>query len=401
VTNAPFAFESEPYRTELPTRVVETGTEGRRPFVILSETIFYPEGGGQPADRGEIEGEAVAAVVDVQKKEGSVRHYLDRPLAAGPATARLDWVRRFDHMQQHTGQHLLTAVAADRFRWETTAFHMGAELCDIEVDAAPLSVPDLASLEEAVVAEIRVARPVTARRVEAAELERLSIRTRGLPEGHTGDVRLVEIAGIDVNTCGGTHLRSTAEIEAIKLLDTEAIRGGTRLFFAAGGRVRRRLEAHEVRNATLRSVLGAPDVGLVAAAEAKLEQLQGAQRRARGLEEELIAALVDSAAKTPGAAFVRRFDGKGGDFLQRLARHLTAAAPLKTVLLASTDGEEHLFALGLGNKVDEDVQRIGKEVVALLGGRGGGSGRVFQGKAPSLARFAEAERLVEKVAGGN
>jgi alanyl-tRNA synthetase len=401
VTNAPFAFEREPYRTQLSTRIVETGTDGLRPFAVLDETIFYPEGGGQPADHGEIEGEDVAAVVDVQKKEGSVRHYLDRPLAAGPATARLDWTRRFDHMQQHTGQHLLTAVAADQFRWETTAFHLGTELCDIEVDAAPLGAPDLASLEEAVAVEIRAARPVTARRVEAAELERLPIRTRGLPDGHTGDIRLVEIAGVDLNTCGGTHLRTTAEIEVIKLLGTEAIRGGTRLFFVAGGRVRRRLGAHEARNAGLRSILGAPDVGLVAAAEAKLDQLQEAQRRARSLEEELIAVLVDSAAKAPGAAFVRRFDGKGGDFLQRLARHLAAAAPLKTVLLASTDGEEHFFALGLGEKADVDVQRLGKEVVALLGGRGGGSGRVFQGKAPSLARFAEAKRLVERTAGGN
>lgn len=398
MTNAPFAFEREPYRTELPTRVVETGTDGLRPFVILDETIFYPEGGGQPADRGEIEG---VAVTDVQKKDGAIRHYLERALPAGPATARLDWARRFDHMQQHTGQHLLTAVAADRFRWVTTAFHLGTELCDIEVDAAPLGAPDLASLEEAVAAEIRAARPITARRVPEAEFAKLPVRTRGLPDGHSGDIRLVEIGGIDLSTCGGTHLRSTSEIELLKLLGTEAIRGGTRLFFVAGARARRRFGAHEARNAALRTVLGAPDVGLVAAAEAKLEQLQEAQRRARGLEEELIAALVDSAAKAPGAAFVRRFDGKGGDFLQRLARHLAAAAPLKTVLIASTDGEQHFFALGLGEKVDVDVQRLGKEVVALLGGRGGGSGRVFQGKAPSLARFAEAEGLVEKVAGGH
>ena len=396
MTNAPFAFEREPHRTELPTRVVETGAEGSRPFVVLDETIFYPEGGGQPADRGEIEG---VAVTDVQKKDGAIRHYLERALPAGPATARLDWARRFDHMQQHTGQHLLTAVAADRFRWVTTAFHLGTELCDIEVDAAPLGAPDLASLEEAVAAEIRAARPITARRVPEAEFAKLPVRTRGLPDGHSGDIRLVEIGGIDLSTCGGTHLRSTSEIEVLKLLGTEAIRGGTRLFFVAGARARRRFGAHEARNAALRTVLGAPDVGLVAAAEAKLEQLQEAQRRARGLEEELIAALVGSVAALPGTTYVRHFDGKGADFLQRLARQVALLAPGKAILLTASAGGQHVFAIGFGTLLDVDAQKASREIIEAIGGRGGGSGRVFQGKAPTLDGLPRGVELMERMTG--
>jgi alanyl-tRNA synthetase len=400
VTNAPFAFEREPYRTELPTHVVLTGSDGPLPFVVLEETIFYPEGGGQPADHGEIAGETVAAVVDVQKREGAIRHYLDRPLAAGPVTARIDWGRRFDHMQQHTGQHLLTAVAADRFHWETTAFHLGAEVSDIELGSAPLAGADLAALEEAVAAEIRAARPITARRVDEPELAALPVRTRGLPDGHSGDIRLVEIAGVDLNTCGGTHLGTTAEIEALKLLGTEAIRGGTRLFFAAGGRARRRFGAHEARNASLRTLLGAPDGGLVAAAEAKLDQLQESLRRARGLEEELIAALVSSVATTPGPTFVRHFDGKGGDFLQRLARQLASLAPGKAVLVTASAEGQHLFAIGFGELLDVDAHRASKEIIAAIGGRGGGSGRVFQGKAPSLEGLANAVEILERTTGG-
>ncbi|HQR46407.1 MAG TPA: hypothetical protein PK598_10390 [Thermoanaerobaculia bacterium] len=115
-------FEREPYRTECGTEILSVGEADGRPFAVLSDTILYPEGGGQPADRGFLNG---APVLDVQRRGGEIRHLLERPVAPGPATLRLDWDRRFDHMQQHTGQHLLTAVAQDRFRWSTTAFHLG------------------------------------------------------------------------------------------------------------------------------------------------------------------------------------------------------------------------------------------------------------------------------------
>ena len=399
MTNAPFAFERDPYRTELATRILEAGADGSRPWVLLEDSIFYPEGGGQPSDRGEIVGEETAAVVDVQKGGEGIRHFLDRPLAAGPALLRLDWGRRFDHMQPHTGQHLLTAVAADRFRWETTAFHLGAEVSDIELDVSPLRPADLAALEEAVAAEIRAARPVTFRRVSAEEFAALPVRTRGLPDGHAGEIRLVEIAGVDLNTCGGTHLRSTAEIEGIKLLGTEAIRGGTRLFFEAGGRARSRFGAHESRNAALRTLLGAPDAGLVAATEAKREQLQEAHRKMRGLEEELIEAVAGAAAALPGGAFVRHFDGKGADFLQRLARQLAALAPGKAVLVTASAEGQHVFAIGFGERLAVDAPKVAKEIIAAIGGRGGGSGRVFQGKAPSWDGLAKGVELIEQATG--
>ena len=203
------AFERDPYLTELSVRVVETGAQGGRPWAVLDDTILFPEGGGQPADRGALGG---VRVVDVQVVDGAVRHYLASPVSDGQVELHLDWDRRFDHMQQHTAQHLLTAVAADRLGWETTAFHLGPETCDIELAAASVAPADLIRLEAEVASEIRAARRVTHRRVQPEAMASLPVRTRGLPEGHEGDVRLVEIEGIDLNTCGGTHLRSTSEI---------------------------------------------------------------------------------------------------------------------------------------------------------------------------------------------
>ena len=383
----PPAYERDPFATSLETRVLRSGEEKGRPFAILEDTIFYPEGGGQPCDLGALNG---VAVVEVQKREGEVRHYLGSALEPGPASLSLDWARRFDHMQQHTGQHLLTAVAQDQFKWETTAFHLGASVCDIELSAPVISQRDMERLEEAVASEIRAHREVSARRVSAEAYGREAVRSRGLPEGHIGDIRLVQIAGVDLNTCGGTHLRHTGEIEVLKLLGTESIRGGTRLFYVAGRRARQRLAAHETRNAGLRALLGAPDEELVPALQIKLDQLLALERRSRKLEEELAEFQAAVLAAQPGGLVEAHFDGRDMAFLQKLARGILAADPAKAAFLTSEPGGQGIFLLSAGEGSTLDVPAAGKAVAAILGAKGGGSGKAFQGKAPGLTARAEA-----------
>jgi alanyl-tRNA synthetase len=392
VANIVPAFEREPTLRNLRTAVVASGDDESGPWVVLEDTILYPEGGGQPADRGTVNG---VAVLDVQKKDGVIRHSLASPVASGPADVSLDWDRRFDHMQQHTGQHLLSAVAQDRFGWETTAFHLGPLVSDVELAVPSLAPADLVRLEEAVASEIRAARPVVPRRVSPEAFRALPVRTRGLPEGFRGDVRLVEIAGVDLNTCGGTHLASTAEIEAVALLSTEPLRGGTRLFFAAGGRSRRRLRRHEERNAALRSALGAADDGLVDDAKAKLGQLSDAQKALRRAEDALAEAAAEALLSGPGRVSHAHWDGREMAFVLAVARRFAERAGPRAVLVTATKDGSHVFALGAGDEFG-DAQAIGREVAALLGGKGGGSGRVFQGKAGDLAGVA---RSVERLKG--
>jgi Ser-tRNA(Ala) deacylase AlaX len=375
------AYERDPYLQRLEAVVLQAGTEEGRPYAVLDDTILYPEGGGQPADHGFL---GAVAVVDVQKRDGGLRHYLAGAVAPGPVTVTLDWTRRFEHMQQHTGQHLLTAVAQDRFGWQTTSFHLGDTVSDVELATPGLTGEDLAALEEAVAAEIRAARPITARRVAPADLPGLPVRSRGLPEGFQGDVRLVEIAGLDLNTCGGTHLRATAELETLLLLATEAVRGGTRLFFVAGCRARRRAGQAERRNAQLRTLLGTGDDALPGAVTAKLEQLRGAERRVRVLEEELADQLAAALAARPGPFVEQHCEGKDAGFLQRTARQLALAAPDKTALLTATQGGASFFVLACGAQGPEDLGPLGRDVAALLGAKGGGAARLFQGKAATL-----------------
>jgi alanyl-tRNA synthetase len=381
------AYEREPFLRSLETGVVRAGEERGRPFLVLAHTILYPEGGGQPADRGWI---GRVPVEDVRTVDGEVRHYLAGAAPTGRVLVEVDWPRRFDHMQQHTGQHLLTAMAEQRFGWHTTAFHLGEQLSDIELDTPKIAPDQIAQLEDAVAAEVRAARPVTARRVSPEEYAALPVRTRGLPEGFAGDIRLVEIAGIDLNTCGGTHVRSTAEIEGVKLLGTEGMRGGTRLFYVAGTRLRRLLGAHHERSAKLRQLVGTSDEELPSGVSAKLDQLKEAQRAVKGLEEELAVACARALAAGPDPVVHAHWAERDLPFLQRVAREVGRLAPARVALLTAGEGDQGAFVLCAGEGATIDMAAAGRKVAEILGGRGGGAGRIFQGKATALSKRTDA-----------
>jgi len=387
-----FAYEKDAYLTELKTAVIETGSEKGKDFVVLRDTVFYPEGGGQPGDRGWVDDVTVSSVT---QENGKVRHYVDAAVQRGEVLARIDWPRRYDHMQQHTAQHLLTALAQDQFGWPTKAFHLGNDVSDIELGVSQLSAEQLNGLEEAVASEIRAARRVQTKRVSADRLEELKVRTRGLPAGHQGPIRLVEIEGVDLNTCGGTHVRSTAEIESVKLLNTESMRGGIRLYFVAGGRVRRRLAEHEARNVDLRSLLGAPERDFAAAAKLRLDQIQELQHRERIMREELAEAASDALARRPEDLLEAHFKSGDPAFLQSLAHKLQEKSRTKAALLTAGNEGDGFFVVVAGDRVGCDVQALGRQVAILLKGKGGGTGRIFQGRVNTLAKRKDALALFQ------
>jgi len=387
------AYLRDCYLSELDTKVEDVGEDGGVPFAVLADTIFYPEGGGQPADRGTISG---VAVVDVQKAGDTIRHSLRHPLHPGPVHLELDWPRRWDHMQQHTGQHLLTAVALRDFGWPTTAFHLGPDKSDIELEVGQLAPDDIERLEEACALEIRAARPVRYRTAEVADFEQLGVRSRRLPEGFKGAVRLVEIGGLDLNTCGGTHLRTTAEIGTLCLLGTEPMRGGTRLFFVAGERVRRRMAAHEARNRDLRSLLDTSDDELAGIVTVRLAREKDLARTARGLAEELADHTAAFLAARSEAVVDAHWEERDMAFLQRVARMLVETAPEMCGLLTATNDGDLLFVVAAGEKSAIDPGETGPRVAEALGGRGGGRGPIFQGKAGS---FRNRDRALEILRG--
>ncbi len=369
-------YEREPRARSLEARVIDSGENEGRAFLVLDDTILYPEGGGQPSDRGRA---GSLDVTLVRREGGEIRHYLvesssasqARPAIGESVMVELDWQRRFDHMQQHTAQHLLSAIAQDRFGWATTAFHLGELRSDIELDVAAIDSRQAAELEDAVAAEIRAARVIRSYRVQPEELENLDVRSRGLPAGHEGTVRLVEIDGIDLNTCGGTHLQSTAEIEAVALLGTEPMRGGTRLYFVAGQRLRERLREHEGRLSELRDLLDVGDDEIVDATRSRATRLADAARARKHWLERWCEAIGERLAQ--GGAPVVQLHDDACDLkaLQLMARQLDAT---QFALLTGGSAPEACFLVR--GAEGTDVGSLGSEVADLLEGRGGGRGEI-------------------------
>jgi misacylated tRNA(Ala) deacylase len=372
--------------------------------VVLDDTVLFAEGGGQPSDTGWlVQGDGCGGVLRrrvrqvLRDESGNFLHVADGPLVpsseGGAAVeARVDWDRRFDHMQQHTGQHLLTAVAQDRFGWATTAFHLGVELSDVELAVSAISQSGIEALEVAINQEILAARPVRVSEVEAASaLADPTVRTRGLPEGHHGAVRIVEIEGIDRNTCGGTHLWSTSALGALKLLGTEALRGGTRLRFAAGGRVLSLLGQALSREDTLARVLSCPPVEFSSAVTRLLDQARGAEKALRSLRDELASALgAEIGASSERLVALHRDDA---DFAFLNAVASAALRRREGMLLLLTAGDPAGEGIFLLAGPAEIVGAQGPLVAEHLGGRGGGARGRYQGKC-HLGRLPEAIALL-------
>ncbi|MEO7962713.1 MAG: alanyl-tRNA editing protein, partial [Gemmatimonadaceae bacterium] len=226
-------YYSDAYLQRFEARIVDRADEGRR--VYLNRSAFYPTSGGQPNDLGRLGG---VAVVDVIDEEERVAHLLASPLA--PHTSELvagdvDWTRRFDHMQQHTGQHLLSAIFADALGWATLSVHFGPDYATLDLDAESISIERLREVEERANVLVAEDRSVTVSFEDAASAQGLRKAS-----DRNGSLRIVTIDGIDRSACGGTHVHHTGAIGAVLLRRQEKIRKATRVEFVCGLRAMRR-----------------------------------------------------------------------------------------------------------------------------------------------------------------
>lgn len=342
---------------------------------LTDDTPLYPEGGGQPRDHGTLAGREV---LDVSRTPEGPVHVLAEPVALGPAEAVVDWARRWDHMQQHTAQHLLTAVLQDAFGWATTSFHLHpglAATCDVEL-AGDVPADALPALEERVAAELRAARRVSVEECLPDALAGLGVRTRGLPAGHEGPVRLVRIDGLDLNTCGGTHVASTAELEAVALLGVERLRGGTRLSFVAGGRVRAHLREAVAGLRAAAALLSRPPREVPEGVERLLAEQKALVQLRDSLGAEL--AEVAAAGLAPGPG-VRHLHRAAGDlpWANAVAARATSAEPaLRLLVTVGPDDDAGFVLAGPAPWVAE----VKAGLLAALGARGGGPPGRLQGK---------------------
>src|SRR5712671_19266 len=374
-------YLSDPYLVSFTARVVAVPDQGGRPAVLLDRTAFYPEGGGQPADRGTLGG---AQVVDVQESGGDVLHLLDRQLAPGTEVdGRVDWTRRLDHMQQHHGQHLLSAAFERVHGAPTRSFHLGERTCTIDLDCSISKLDDAALRAAEAAANESVWRnlPVVARDFLGEERTRLPLRK----EPVKGD-RVVLVEGVDASPCGGTHPSRTGEVGAVAVLGAQKWGSGkARVEFACGGRVVK-LVAEQGR-----WLSGAAEALKCAARDlpeaARRAGVDAIARRktAEALEKDL-ARLQAAELLAKGSPVVARVERAS------LARAIAAAVAERgavALIAAVEDGRAHLCFARPRGAAGPGMNELLKGSLEVLGGKGGGSPDFAQGSGDP-ARLDEA-----------
>src|SRR4051812_18088900 len=273
-------YYTDSYLRAFDATVVSTDDAGRR--IYLSETAFYPTSGGQPNDLGTLGGVRVADVVDEGER---VAHLLAEPLAEGaPGSVRaeIDWERRYDHMQRHTGQHLLSGVLEDLFGYRTVSVHFGADIDTIDLDAEQVSRERLVAAEERANALVWENRPVSVAFENASAAQGLRKASE-----REGTLRIVTIEGVDRSACGGTHVRATGEIGAILVRGMEKVRKATRIQFLCGRRAVRRARADFEALSQIAGTLSASADEAVSLVAAQSQQLRDAENIRRKMEREL------------------------------------------------------------------------------------------------------------------
>jgi len=369
-------YYNDCYLREFQARVVEVADDGRR--VSLDRTAFYPSSGGQPFDVGTLGG---ANVIDVVDEDDRVVHVVDSPLAAGDVTGEIDWARRFDHMQQHTGQHLLSAVFEALFGIGTVSFHMGAVVSTIDVSAASLEAGQIEKIEERCAQIVAEARPVLITFEDASQ----DLGLRKASE-RTGTLRIVAIDGMDRSACGGTHVRSTAEIGPVEIRKLEKIRGTVRVEFVCGSRAMRAARTDFRLLSEMSRILSAPFEDVPALIIAQIEKAKTLEKTCARLSTELAKREGGElhAATIPGEDGIRRVTLRGpiDDAVRARAQAFIAGG--KAVFLAvSEDPASVLLAASADSGVHAGNQV--KAAVSAAGGRGGGNQTLAQGSVPPTA----------------
>ena len=376
-------YYTDSYLTDFDARVVEVTDDGHR--VYLDQTAFYPTSGGQPHDLGTLAGARITDVIDEGER---IAHLVERPIAGdGDAVhGAVDWERRFDHMQQHTGQHLLSAVVEELYGFHTVSVHFGRDYSSLDLDAETVSGERIVEAEARANAIVAENRAVTTSFEEASQASGLRKES-----GRTGTLRIVSIAGLDRSACGGTHVRATGEIGAILVRKVERVRKSARLEFVCGLRAVRRARADFESLTRIAGALSASLDDAPALVAAQSEQVRAGENERRRLERELAGhrarALYDAAPADERNLRVVRQDAATMDELRTLA-HATITLP--RAVLVGTIGEPPSLLLATAEDTGLDAGRLLREGVSRVGGRGGGSSRIAQGSVPDAGRLTEA-----------
>jgi len=383
-------YYTDSYLAEFEATILEVQPAPPQFRVYLDRTAFYPASGGQPSDTGRI---AEAAVVDVVDEGERMAHVVESDLNPGTARCRLDWARRFDHMQQHTGQHLLSAAFVETLGRPTVSFHLGPEASTIDVEAGKLDGPQIEAVESRANAVVFENRPVGARFCSHEEAASMDLRK---PSDREGPIRVVEIAGYDRSACGGTHVRATGEIGPILIRRLDRVRQTVRVEFLCGRRAARRARADFDALSRVAKLFSAPLDQAPSLVAAQMEGAQSAEKARQKLEAELAVfkgrqLYASTTPDSQGRRLYQTTQPAGSlDPARMLAQQFTSAGPDAIFLLAVQQPPTLLVAVSAG--LAAHAGDLIRSVAGPLGGRGGGSARLAQASFPDSEVVQQALR---------
>ena len=386
-------YYQDSYLREFDARILKKSLLADGKFaIILDRTAFYPEGGGQPCDLGTLNG---VPVIDVRTINEEIVHTTDGDPGEETVQGVLDWQRRFDHMQQHSGEHILSGILLANYQAENVGFHLSASSCQIDVTLAALSPEQAAAIEDAANAVIFANVPVGGRFVEQADLAGYSLRKE--PGMEFSQIRLVSVENCDCCPCGGTHVARTGDVGLFKLRGWEKRKNNIRLDFVCGGRALADYRLKHDLSRALSTRFSTPVEGVLPAVERTLEKLDAnlallsATRKA--YHEELAARLLAEAGNPKGTGphiVSRAFTNYAAGELQDFAARITAAGGI--CLAAASDSETGrtsvLFAAAANPPLP--MSELLKQTLTPIGGKGGGNAMSAQGG----VQGGDAERIL-------
>lgn len=371
---------------EFTAQVVKTGKDETGNFIVLDNTAFYPTGGGQPHDTGWIN---ELEIIDVEKIDEEIRHYTAADVSgiSGEISGKLHWSRRFDHMQQHAGQHILTAAFVELFDMATVSFHLGTELVTIDLNVGEVSEDQLAAVEKRANEIILENRPIETKWVTKEELAQYNLRKDVKVDE---DIRLVIIPDYDYNGCGGTHPTSTGQVGLLKILATEKMKKQIRVHFVCGNRVLQQLAMRKQVLSDAARQLSAPEEE---AADALRKFAKTAKQTEKNLTEAQDALLEfeakELANETVAAA---TFENRSIQSLQKLARFITQQNGVAIALLVADNEDKLQFVAARGSEQAKSMKDISAAALPLINGKGGGNDALVQGGGE---KTVSAEALIE------
>ena len=365
-------YFEDAYQREFAGRVLEQFVHQGKPAVVLDETCFYPESGGQPADRGSLE---EAEVSHVFEDGDRVVHLLDRELSRTEVRGIIAWDRRFDHMQQHSGQHILSQCFIEILQGETRSFHLGEQVATLEIGTSAISDEDLERVEARANEIVFENREIKTYFVDTEAVDKVPLRR---PPKKEGTIRVVEVNGFDFSACGGTHCRRTGEIGLIKVIRWDKIRNNLRFEFLCGRRARHDY-AQKIRSLLeISQKLSVRESDAAAAVEKTIQEAKHFRKRQRQLHEALAAYQAEEAVKTAKGLLIKAiWTVKTAEEAKLLALSIIKLADLAVLFAVRGEERDHLV-FACSDKLPLNMRELVPILASLVKAKGGGSASLVE-----------------------